>query len=50
MKKYIIQKRLEEKGYLVADGATGTELISMGVLKKGMSPEHLFLNSPEIFI
>jgi 5-methyltetrahydrofolate--homocysteine methyltransferase len=47
---YPIQKRLQEKAYLLADGATGTELIKMGVLKKGVSPEQLLLDSPESFI
>jgi 5-methyltetrahydrofolate--homocysteine methyltransferase len=47
---YPIQKRLNEKGYLLVDGATGTELIKMGVLKKGVSQEKLLLDSPQSFI
>jgi 5-methyltetrahydrofolate--homocysteine methyltransferase len=34
----IIKERIKEKGYLIADGATGTNLFSMG-LESGYSPE-----------
>ncbi|MEI6092335.1 MAG: homocysteine S-methyltransferase family protein [bacterium] len=50
MQKYKILKHFDKKGYLVSDGATGTELIKMGVLKKGISPEHLLLDNPESFV
>ncbi|MBN1115255.1 MAG: homocysteine S-methyltransferase family protein, partial [Oligoflexia bacterium] len=45
-----ISERLRKQGYLVADGATGTELIKAGVLKKGISPEQLLLEKPEAFV
>lgn len=50
MQKYRIQKYFDKKSYLISDGATGTELIKMGVLKKGISPEHILLNDPEAFV
>ncbi|MCX6112973.1 MAG: homocysteine S-methyltransferase family protein [Proteobacteria bacterium] len=45
-----IIKHLKTKGYLVSDGATGTELINAGVLKKGISPDHILLNDPDAFV
>jgi 5-methyltetrahydrofolate--homocysteine methyltransferase len=45
-----IQTRFKKQGFLLADGATGTELIRKKVLKKGLSPEHLLLSSINTFI
>ncbi len=50
MTEYGIVKRLKQKGYLIADGATGTELIKLGVLKKGITPEKLLLDDPDSMI
>ena len=36
-------------GFLISDGATGTELIKLGVLKKGISPEHILLDNPSAY-
>jgi len=46
----MLQKYFKKKGYLVGDGATGTELIKMGVLKKGITPEHILLQDPEAYV
>ena len=43
-------KLLKTKGFLISDGATGTELMRMGVLKQGISPEHLLLENPQAYI
>ena len=45
-----ISELLKKKGFLVADGATGTELINCGALKKGISPEHVLLDNPDAFV
>lgn len=45
-----VQSYLNKKGFIVADGATGTELINMGLLKKGLTPEHILLQNPEAFV
>ena len=45
-----IAKTLKKKGYLIADGATGTELIRMGALKKGTCPEKMLLEDPDPII
>lgn len=50
MTKQNISEVLRKKGFLIADGATGTELIKMGVLTKGVTPEHLILNNPDSII
>jgi len=51
LKKSIdIKEYLGTNGYLVSDGATGTELIQAGVLKKGISPEDILLNDPDAFV
>jgi methionine synthase I (cobalamin-dependent) len=41
-----IQSQIKEKGYLLADGATGTNLFDMG-LESGYSPEFWNLEFPE---
>ena len=50
MAKQDIVRIFKQKGYLIADGATGTELIKMGVLKKGITPEKLLLDDPDSII
>ncbi len=42
----ILQQQIEEKGYLVADGATGTNLFAMG-LTSGDAPELWNADEPE---
>ena len=41
-----IESQIKEKGYLLADGATGTNLFDMG-LESGYSPEFWNLEFPE---
>ena len=45
-----VSKLLKKKGFLISDGATGTELMRMGVLKKGISPEQLLLENPKAYV
>ena len=42
----ILKQRIKEKGYLLADGATGTNLFAMG-LESGHSPEFWNVEYPE---
>lgn len=43
-------KQLNKKRFLISDGATGTELIRMGALRKGISPEQLLIDDPEVYV
>lgn len=45
-KKSLIHQIISKKGYLIADGATGTNLFSMG-LESGYPPELWNIEAPQ---
>ena len=46
LNKSIIKQLIDKKGYLIADGATGTNLFSMG-LESGYPPELWNIEAPQ---